>query len=592
MVVNEEQSLSQRVIQACMQEKLIDYEIANNTLCVKLDSEKKLIATIQSFALNKFKINSPLFLQTKNEIYPLKKLYSVLNLIRTTLKMTIDPAKWAQFVAEVKNCKRNTVLSTTFMQGFNLELAKKIATTNSHTLSNYLLQHYTQEQQLIFFEQWAARGHPYHPCNKTKSGFTKKEYMQYSPEFNPDVDLLVAAIHKTCMQVSTENKLGFTEWFAQQFPALYETWLEKLRDMKLTPGNFYPIFIHPWQYQKKLKLAFKDLIQTKHLLLLPKLKIKAKPSLSFRTMILKERLLPHIKLPVGIYSTSAMRTISAPSVQNGPQISRVLQSILQKETAIAHYLKLAYELYGLHSTHKDPEIAKHLAIIYRNNPALHVNPQQLPIVVAALFEKSPTQDLPFFIEIMLSKINNTLAAAEAYFADYCRLTLMTFFDLFLKYGIALEGHQQNTIAVFENNQLAYYILRDLGGLRIHQPTLEQHGYTIDFYPDSFNCTTHAKDATNTFLHTVIFCHLGEIILLLAKHFAVDEKLFWRILKNELLTRFNLLKPHVDSTRWQEEFAAILHADWDLKCLMQMRLKNYSRDYIYLPLHNPLRNIEC
>ena len=74
---------------------------------------------------------------------------------------------------------------------------------------------------------------------------------------------------------------------------------------------------------------------------------------------------------------------------------------------------------------------------------------------------------PLFIEIQQAATGEALTGAQAYFDDYCRIVIRAYFDLFLLYGIALEGHQQNTIAVFENDYPNYMIARDLGGLRIH-----------------------------------------------------------------------------------------------------------------------------
>ncbi|WP_267256364.1 IucA/IucC family C-terminal-domain containing protein [Coxiella endosymbiont of Ornithodoros maritimus] len=48
-----------------------------------------------------------------------------------------------------------------------------------------------------------------------------------------------------------------------------------------------------------------------------------------------------------------------------------------------------------------------------------------------------------------------------------------FWDLYLIYGIVLEAHTQNTLIVFKEEHPTRFINRDLGGIYIHTPTLQQ-----------------------------------------------------------------------------------------------------------------------
>ena len=480
------------------------------------------------------------------------------------------------------------------MKKFNRTLEEDITKLNCKSLIEYIDLYYSTGDQSIFFERWASRGHPFHPCHKTKLGFDSNDYFKYSPEFNQDINLFLAAIDKSLMHVESEQcGLDYSKWFADQFSAEWQNFRKELKAKNLEESTYYPIFIHPWQYKNMITSLFKNLIEKNQLILLNDTATTTKASLSFRTMIVKnDSTKPHIKIPVAIHSTSAMRTNSPSSVENGPRISTILRKILKTEKQLSVHLKLAYESCSLHFNHVDNDIAKHLGIIYRKNPVDYLEKKQIPIVAAALYELSPVNQWPLFIELVSKAVGNTLANAMDYFDLYCQIVIHAYLDLFLVYGIALEGHQQNTIAVFDNYYPIFMIARDLSGSRIHLQTLRNKGFDFKPYPNSEIIVDHSLEVTNKFLHTVIHSHLGEIALLLAQYYQVDENIFWKIVKNNLIIRFQKLKNKTDPTRWQQEYKAIFDDNWQVKSLLSMRLDNLSKKYIYVTLENPLRDMTC
>lgn len=588
-----EKKLINRLLHACVREQLLPYVLKDNSLFVTLEKSKKtLLATrVERFKLGKLKISGEVFTISDQNCVRINETAYLLDLIHDELKDEIDAEQWKKFVAEILNCGMNEKLVHQFMQQFNNKLANDMLASGHENFLEYIQANYTAAERLMFFEAWASRGHPYHPCHKTKLGFSNSAYLKYSPEFDQNIQLPVVAIEKSIIQVAAEqSSFDYNLWFSQTFPEAWHAWCEKLKGEGLSDTNYSPLFVHPWQLDNVLNKLFHNIIANKQLIPFHDVCITTKASLSFRTLMVKDNSTkPHIKLPVAVYSTSAMRTVSHISVHNGPQLGKVLKQILQKETMTGTYLKFAYESCGLHIQHENPEIAKNLSVIYRENPAIHVNEKQIPIVVAALFEVSPVSKLPLFIEIMQAAKGKSLAGAIEFFDRYCRVVMMAYLDLFLIYGIALEGHQQNTISVFENNDIAFLIARDLGGLRVHLPTLLTHDQEFIPHPQSSTVTNDREDVTNMFLHTVIQYHLGEIILLMAQHYQTSESVFWKVVKDNIEKRFHELKDCVDPTRWEQEHKAILFDDWQIKGLMRMRLKNLAYSFIYVYFKNPLRD---
>lgn len=589
-----ESRLVKRLLHACLREQFLPYSIEENRIIVSLKrSNATIIANhVRHFNLGKFKIHGDVVALQNGISHIINDISYFLKLIHHELHDTIDASQWKRFVAEINNCNTNEIVVAKFMQNYSQQLIHDVTQSSSKTLFEYISNEHSPSRQIMFYEAWATQGHPYHPCHKTKLGFSTTAYLKYSPEFNQDIHLPIAAIDKSIVHVEAEtNHFNYNEWFAKTYPQAWLAWLDKMTMEGLSTEKFYPIFIHPWQYENTHATLFHDEIVNKKLILFHDIYINTKASLSFRTLIVNdEPHQPHIKLPVAVHSTSAMRTITPASIHNGPKIGNVLGKILQKESHLNHFIRLASEVCGMHIKHPDSDIAKHLGIIYRINPANFVNQNQCPIVVAALFETSPVTQSALLIEIIHSAAGDTLDAALNFFDSYCRIVITAYLDLFLIYGVALEGHQQNTIAVFENKLPKFMIARDLGGVRIHAPTLLKQGFDLQAHPDSATITNNRQEVTNKFLHSVIQYHLGEIILLLSQYYQVPEEIFWKIIRDNLDKRFHEIKDKVDAQRWEQEYKSILIDDWQIKGLMRMRLNNVYSKYIYINLKNPLRDL--
>ncbi|CAN5282024.1 rhizoferrin biosynthesis protein FslA [soil metagenome] len=589
-----ETRLIKRLIHACIWEKLLPYYISESRLFVCLNSCNKTIIAhgVQFYSLGKFKINGKIFLRGNNTSTILKNINEFLSCIYLELIQDVELEKWQNFIKEINNCLENDILVTQHMVNFNANLTNNITKSKCSSLIEYISKHYTAEQQLIFFESWASKGHPYHPCHKMKLGFCTNDFMRFSPEFSQNIHLLIAAVEKSIMHVESEESIfDYNNWFSKQYPKQWHLFNEKLATAKLLISEYYPIFIHPWQHENILIKLFPSIIENKKLIFFKDINITVKATLSFRTLMVNDNCKqPQIKLPVAVRSTQAIRLISHASVENGPKISKILKQILETKNSFSQYIKFAYESCALHMN-EDSIVAKNLAIIYRDNPANMLDKNQILVVVAALYEKSILTKLPLFVEIMQLAVGETLNAAIEYFNDYCRVVIRAHLDIFLIYGIALEGHQQNTIAVFENYFPVYMISRDLSGLRIDAPTLQKKGFNLKQYPNSATIISENFQATNRFLHTVLQYHLGEIVLLLAEHYKASENLFWKSVKNNILISFEELKCEVELERWQQEYKAILQDDWQIKGLLRMCLNaNHYNDNVHVSVKNPLRDI--
>lgn len=583
-----------RLIHAVLRESLLPFSLKDHCLYINLPHSRKQlrIEKVTQSKIRTFKMKGDIFVISDQKISPLRSVDTLLALLKTELESQTGNGQWQQFVLEIQNSLRNLKLVNEYSHRYKQNLRNTISQSGEKTLIEYVSNHLSHHEQILFFETWAFKAHPYHPCHKTKLGFTPSDYLKYSSEFDQNLALPLAAVKKDRIHLESENdNFNYNTWFSEIYPKQWASYKNELQKMNFSTDDFYPVFIHPWQYEHVLKKMLTADIANQHLIWMDQVTLDTKPSLSFRTVTsTEEKSQPHIKLPVAIQCTSALRTISAAAVENGPKFSKIFRAILKAENQFDEHFYVMQESYALRIQDADLEVQRNFATIYRDNPTQFVRDHQIPIVVAALFEKSPVTELPLFIELIHTALDHTLSSATEYFSRYCDIILRGYLDLFLIYGIGFEGHQQNTIVVFEDYFPRAVIARDLGGIRIHLPTLQKHGFDINAHPTSATVTVDLHEVTNKFAHTVIQYQLGELVLLLADYYQVDENIFWKIVKDKLHSRFEELKPKMEENQWIQIYKNLLSDDWQIKSLMRMRLNDLYNKNLYASVTNPLLDL--
>lgn len=580
-----------RLMQAFLREELLSATYQDNKVIFSLPRTTRIlyIDTIQLGSLSRYRSFGNIYIEEKNSVRQITDPKELLDICITELNQEVDNGKWEKFSQEINDHLRNALLTSYKSCHVRKKIAEEAKQQRHANFIDWLKNQKQISDTTIFFEQWASRGHPHHPCCKTKLGFSLEDVVNYSPEFHPEVPLKVAAIRKEYVHVEAlYSKDNYREWFANSFPETWLAWCDALNERKLAFNNFIPMPIHPWQANKMTEL-FEKLMEEGVLYLIPNISINATPTLSFRTLApVGNTNAPYIKLPVAVQATSVFRTLSPATTETTPRISRLLSAILEKENYFNTRFSILNELYGLHLNHIPDEDGKHLTAIFRENPKTQLKDNEICIVVAALFEKSPVTDKSLLIELMEASRVTTLAEAIHYFRQYVDLVLNSYLDLYLLYGISLEGHQQNTLAVFEDGRIARFIARDFDGTDIHADSLSKAGFTLMVHPSAPNLWQHRKEVRLSLLHSVYQCHLGELVLLLANHYQCEETFFWQEIKKSTEARFAELKPRMNLETWQQEYAAILENEWPCKALLRMRLqKKYNPEGLFFNIENPL-----
>ena len=444
----------------------------------------------------------------------------------------------------------------------------------------------------LLLEQWGTLGHPWHPTYKTKLGLTADEVVEFSPEFQPVFQVPIAAIKSDNAHVAFAEEGGnYRHWFAQTFPQSWAKWEASMHQRQQDPGVWLPLPLHPYQAQHWIEQKFATEIMKGELMLLPDVSLAASPTMSFRTVVPEgSAQMPHMKLPVSLRLTTAQRTLSPKSAVMGPRLTRLLTTIVNRESGFGGTLDILAEDVGLHYVDPDrnDDRAKHLAVLFRANPMSKCTGALFPVPVGSLFAESPLNERPIVTDLVSLSFSDCPQGAEQFLERYAKTILTAALGAYLVYGIAFEAHQQNSfIMVNERYEPTQLLVRDFGDLRVHGPTLRITGLDLVPYRTGQTVLESDEPVRDKLLHAVMLCHLGEIALLLSRTYNHPESIFWNILRRETEVVFDRLRERTNPQRWQTEHHALLENDWPAKSLLRMRLTDTS-DAVHCHMPNPLK----
>ncbi|NGQ96908.1 hypothetical protein G3578_17215 [Brevibacillus sp. SYP-B805] len=438
--------------------------------------------------------------------------------------------------------------------------------------------------ELQYSESLVVSGHTLHPMTKTKLGMSPSDVRRYAPEFEQRIFLKTVLVRKervkaTLLQPTDWEKTLFADAdaFLQHREAL-------CRHYRVDPADYIPFPVHPWQYDHVLPELFQQHVQNRDLIPLPCL-VDSRATLSFRTLAVTGADV-HVKLPVRVRATSAIRTVSPAITVNGPLLSHVIKTLWQDERLV-----IVGELGGAYFSSEDSlheEKARNLSFVVRQNPARLLRPGETALVAASLTAQSPLRERPVFVDAMEQFFGTSQLGEQhalAYIRHYAGVLLPPLVRLLQKYGIALEAHMQNTIVCLEEGAVTRFLVRDLGGARISLPRLQRHLHdqnVVDRLAGSSIFADDENELYHKFIHAVMQNHVGELIYQMSLYFDADEAGLWRAVKDVLQSSLCPSFP-----QYAEDCRALFQREVLTKALFTMRLQDASGSYLYTRLPNPL-----
>lgn len=308
-------------------------------------------------------------------------------------------------------------------------------------------------QRLLHHDRLAAfLDHPFYPTARAKLGFAVADLNQYSPEFAPCFQLNWLAVPQLRHHASSLRRLpGWPDFDDVGLPpALADTHV-------LLP-------VHPfvWAHQLAGMLAATGFAH--EVIRAPRPWLTVTPTLSVRTLVLCDAPEWHVKLPLTIRTLGArnIRTIKPSTIGDGHRVQSLLAAVVEQEPALKGRVLLTDEEIGAHVDQQP-----FLGFIARRYPAEELQ-DSTPVPIAGLLADSPA-GATVLEELVGRYYQGDLAR---FFDEYLELTLRLHLTLWLRYGIALESNQQNSVLVFSGGGLRL-LLKDNDAARIHRDALSR-----------------------------------------------------------------------------------------------------------------------
>lgn len=389
-------------------------------------------------------------------------------------------------------------------------------------------------------ETYLMAGHPYHPCYKSRVGFSLQDNLKYGVEYAQPIHLVWLAVHHSITSENASNSIDADQFLQQQ---LTEGELEKfnqiLTEQGLNVAEYSWLPVHPWQWENTLVHTFFEEITTQKIVYLGHGTDSYIAQQSLRTLTnLQHPEKPYIKLSMSLTNTSSSRILASHAAMNGPLITDWLQSLIEK-SEIAQSLDFAI-LREVHAT----------AVDFIKLPAAHA--KQAYGKIGSLWRESihrylkPGEDaIPLNGISHVQKDGQLLIqpwldehGTEAWIEQFLSVVIQPILFLLHAEGIGSESHGQNMILVHQNGWPTRIILKDFhDGVRFSPKHLTHR----DAYPDLHALPAeHAKANRMSFILTddlnavrdfscacLFFVALSDIAMTLQQKIEFSEQKFWQ-----------------------------------------------------------------
>ncbi|MCC4600114.1 IucA/IucC family protein [Xanthomonas melonis] len=325
-------------------------------------------------------------------------------------------------------------------------LARQAYAAQAPALAN-ALQHADAAERAYRCDQLASyRDHPFYPTARAKAGLDPSELRDYAPEFAPSFKLRWLAVPQALLSCTS--------------PAPAELWPD-FADVGLSPAladshALWPV--HPLVWER---LDQPDFELPSGTLRAAQPWLEVRPTLSVRTLVPLQHPHLHLKLPIPMRTLGALnlRLIKPSTLYDGHWLERALRRIDALDPALRGRCVFVDESHGGHVGQ-----ARHLAYLLRRYPPL----QDTTLVpVAALCALLP-DGRPMALHLAERFAQGDL---HAWWRDYTELLLTVHLRLWLRYGIALEANQQNSVLVYAAGQPVRLLMKDNDAARIAMPWL-------------------------------------------------------------------------------------------------------------------------
>ncbi len=415
--------------------------------------------------------------------------------------------------------------------------------------SNLPRQHISRrEMGFRELESAIVEGHLYHPCFKSRTGFTLLDHQTYSPEVGNTFQLQWWAIARKHVR-STLPCDPCTFWQEELGAETFSVLTSSLQRQSKTWADYFLVPVHPWQAKRALQLDLGMAIRRGEIVDLGSAGDLYQASQSLRTLINVSR--PgsaNVKLPLNIVCTSTRRNLRPPFVCTAPLLSDWLTLLVQTDpflqaggrvVLLREYAGILYEPPTEHASanQRQDGVEGVIGAIYRESVQNKLEPGESAVPFTALMLMEG-DNRPFIADWLATH------GTQRWVERLIEVMLIPIWHLLVHHGIAFESHAQNLVLIHVRGWPRKIVLRDFHEDTEYVPDyLSRPELVPDFsrvepsfasIPDDDGYRMASTDALRElFMDTVYVYNLAELSFLLERHGSFTEERFWDVVRSQL-----------------------------------------------------------
>ncbi|WP_394168780.1 IucA/IucC family protein [Saccharospirillum alexandrii] len=527
-LANVEQRVLRQLIQALVFEEVLDYEDHtrhSDSRLVVLTGTDATGQKVRYLAEGEFK-----------ESYGLLRL-SRRPVMRVENGGTPYEASLTDFAADVLAALPDTTRLNAFMNELTHTLVKDVqaqATALPGTLP-------ADQRYYDALEGHLMDAHSYHPCYKSRLGFSFAENQRYGPEFQQRLPLYWVALHKNKAQLNASESLDSDQFLRSVLGdhdlSRFETQLNALGKNR---DDYRLIPVHPWQWNERIATEFYPELATGDLIWLGQGQDAWRAQQSIRTLAnadYPEK--PYAKVSLGITNTSTSRIMAAHTCLNGPVITDWLQRLIgQDPIARDMDFVILREVLGVTCDYERLPAARrlsaygHLGVVWRESLHTYLRPGEDAIPFNGLSHRQGNGEP--LIERWIEH-----HGLEAWTQQLLTVAVGPIIHMLFGHGIGMESHGQNIILIHEDGWPKRIALKDFhDGVRYSRDHLTHPDQCPELFPvppthaqinpNSYILTNDLNNVRDYSLDAFFFIALSDVCLFLNDCYQLPEKTFWQM----------------------------------------------------------------
>lgn len=490
------------------------------------------------------------------------------------------PISLQQFIDDLESVLGSGAIQPGFVNELKQTLIKDIQ--SSTPLSAYPAL--PQRLDADALEHYFTDAHSYHPCYKSRLGFSLQDNQRYGPEFAQPLQVLWLAVprHLAHQGAVYGNRLADSQ--AQGAgPGVLASLDEYLTQRQLRREDVVLMPVHPWQWENALVQALYPELASGEIALLGAGEATYTAQQSIRTLAPKDISQPYLKLAMSITNTSSTRILARHTVTNGPIITQWLQQLIDSdETANTGDFVILGEVAGVALDERAfppgryQDIYGKVGAIWRQNISqfLHAGEQAVPFNgLSQLSRNLDGEPCAPFIAPWVER-----HGLEAWTKQLIQVATLPIIHMLFAEGIGMESHGQNIVVIHRDGWPTRVALKDFhDGVRFSPEHLARPELAPSLEPvpeshaalnrNSFIVTDDLSAVRDYSCDAFFFIALAEMAIFLHRHFGLEESRFWAMTA-AVIKQYQRAHPeHAERYHCFDVFVP----EWEVEALTRRRL---------------------